>query len=781
MPARAYSTRHSTPDASTFMAAHLTQNKMTSVMTKWRDLQLTEGAALSTDEMGLLDNTLLDAHSRGYTVLMRVMCGYYSPTWLATATLRPVSYHRTISNDPSGGAKEYYWPIPAVSGDSNYRYWHNQLLTKLRDWAAGTCPGGGHPRSTHIHSWPLNRPVEDGSEMTLGYGQGVVVYNGTNMTIVESVTSAADPTTLTIADPSNTLGTLVPASRSVSTGTTTAGSTTFTATGASFATGDVGKTLVGPNIPAGTIIESRTSTTQVTMSLPATATGSALTVVIGTRFLAKWDAGTATEELVYFTSRTATSGGQTVATLAVNGRATGTLRSAHVAGRPVQVAVTGASSPGLLSIPFNDGRNGSRTGLWDHVATNTTQWNQIANTTTLRSMMHQAWKDTLDDWMSIFPFEARCSLAGGHLFGDGFAGANSLVDYIGGIGSYRARSYGMTTDLVPGYTGTPKTWLDRCKTNQIARGLQYAGKNATNTAASVLDLVNACEQANAFSSAPFEYFEGAPALTIGINIINGTNKNTSPAQGTWPGATLHTMEEYLVGETTSPTVTTANSLQGRLGARDSTPPATPAAPVVTISSSTQLNVAWVAPTDVGEGVAGYRLFRDGVEVNYLGVTHPTVSFSDTGRTPSTTYTYTVQAFDGAGNLSAISPGTAQTTPASDNADVTPPTQPTGLSASFAFPNVILSWTRSTDAVGVTRYDVLRGGVVIGTAVHPPSGSASYLDSTGEPGQTYSYRVIAYDAAGNASTASSTVSIEVPIVTGGLAINLGSVLLGAGGP
>ncbi|MDY7232785.1 carbohydrate binding domain-containing protein [Hyalangium rubrum] len=91
------------------------------------------------------------------------------------------------------------------------------------------------------------------------------------------------------------------------------------------------------------------------------------------------------------------------------------------------------------------------------------------------------------------------------------------------------------------------------------------------------------------------------------------------------------------------------------------------------------------------------------------------------------------------------------------ADTQPPTVPTGLSPGALTPSsVALSWTPSTDNVGVTRYEVLRNGATVGT----PSG-ASYTDSGLTPGTSYSYTVKAVDAAGNVSAASSALSVTTP--------------------
>lgn len=93
-------------------------------------------------------------------------------------------------------------------------------------------------------------------------------------------------------------------------------------------------------------------------------------------------------------------------------------------------------------------------------------------------------------------------------------------------------------------------------------------------------------------------------------------------------------------------------------------------------------------------------------------------------------------------------------------DVTPPSTPGNLLATAAAPNrVDLTWTASSDNVGVVGYQVYRNNVQIATST-----SASYLD-TGVQAQTaYTYKVIAYDGGGNFSTASNNASVTTPADT-----------------
>src|SRR5207253_1135907 len=86
------------------------------------------------------------------------------------------------------------------------------------------------------------------------------------------------------------------------------------------------------------------------------------------------------------------------------------------------------------------------------------------------------------------------------------------------------------------------------------------------------------------------------------------------------------------------------------------------------ASATQINLSWTASTD-NVGVTGYLVYRNAVLVKSLGVV---TSYSDTGLAPTTSYSYTVKAFDAAGNVSAASNTATATTLADTTA---PPHRP----------------------------------------------------------------------------------------------------------
>src|SRR5580698_8211967 len=93
-------------------------------------------------------------------------------------------------------------------------------------------------------------------------------------------------------------------------------------------------------------------------------------------------------------------------------------------------------------------------------------------------------------------------------------------------------------------------------------------------------------------------------------------------------------------------------------------------------------------------------------------------------------------------------------------DTSPPTVPTNLVATAASSTQIdLSWTASSDNVGVAGYDVERcQGASCSNFMQIATPSGTSFDDTGlTPSTSYNYRVRAGDAAGNLSAFSNTAS------------------------
>lgn len=156
-----------------------------------------------------------------------------------------------------------------------------------------------------------------------------------------------------------------------------------------------------------------------------------------------------------------------------------------------------------------------------------------------------------------------------------------------------------------------------------------------------------------------------------------------------------------------------------------------------------IQLVWDVATD-NVGVTGYEVRRNGD----LLATVEDPTYTDTGLQPDTGYNYDVRARDAAGNVSDASLLTVSTL-----ADTTAPSTPANLGASPDYHTVDLSWEASTDNVGVVSYEIWRGTDLVGSVLN-----LSYLEMGLADGETYIFKVIAVDAAGNKSTAAE-VQVE----------------------
>ena len=93
---------------------------------------------------------------------------------------------------------------------------------------------------------------------------------------------------------------------------------------------------------------------------------------------------------------------------------------------------------------------------------------------------------------------------------------------------------------------------------------------------------------------------------------------------------------------------------------DTQPPSVPTGLATTSVASGSVSLSWNASSD-NVGVAGYTVYRNGTLYGTTGSSATT--YTDTTVAPSTSYSYTVDAFDAAGNHSAQSSSLAVTTPA----------------------------------------------------------------------------------------------------------------------
>jgi fibronectin type 3 domain-containing protein len=174
----------------------------------------------------------------------------------------------------------------------------------------------------------------------------------------------------------------------------------------------------------------------------------------------------------------------------------------------------------------------------------------------------------------------------------------------------------------------------------------------------------------------------------------------------------------------------------------------PSAPgtLAAVASGNQIALSWGAATD-NVGVTGYRVERcQGTGCsNFTQIATPAgTTYTDTGLTSGTTYSYRVRATDAATLLGPYSNIASATI-----ADTTAPSAPGTLTAAVNGTDITLTWGAATDNVGVTGYRLERcqgASCTTFTQIATPPG-LTYTDSGLNSSTTYRYRVRASDAGG----------------------------------
>lgn len=211
------------------------------------------------------------------------------------------------------------------------------------------------------------------------------------------------------------------------------------------------------------------------------------------------------------------------------------------------------------------------------------------------------------------------------------------------------------------------------------------------------------------------------------------------------GASIHTYHDTgLTAETAyhySVVAFDGSSNDGPAATVDvTTPPddtVAPTAPTSLAGTSTAATVklTWTAGTD-DQGVAGYRVSRNGVAVATVTGT----TWTDTKRTPRTTYAYAVVTLDRAANPSPAASVSVLTLP-----DTTAPTKPLSLTAAtYHATFTTLKYKAGTDDVGIVGYKIYRVGTT--KAIATTTKLSLHVKRT----KGARYYVRAYDAAGHLS-------------------------------
>src|SRR5215213_9195640 len=186
--------------------------------------------------------------------------------------------------------------------------------------------------------------------------------------------------------------------------------------------------------------------------------------------------------------------------------------------------------------------------------------------------------------------------------------------------------------------------------------------------------------------------------------------------------------------------------------------AAPPAPTLSglVRGPSQVRLTWNRVEDDTSEFVGYRIFANGVRVtehlNWYGETDVVLRHL----TPSTTYTFTVQALDQDANASTSNEVTLTTEASSD---VTPPSAPTNIhiTGSFGCPEFFVGWTQSTDDTdpqSLIEYEIYVNGVLSPLAVSAGV-DEDFVYATDSGANTFTLKAV--DQAGNTSEASNGVT------------------------
>jgi len=182
----------------------------------------------------------------------------------------------------------------------------------------------------------------------------------------------------------------------------------------------------------------------------------------------------------------------------------------------------------------------------------------------------------------------------------------------------------------------------------------------------------------------------------------------------------------------------------------------------TAVSLTSIQLDWSDNPNAAENETGFEIYRSttsGGPYQLVAVTPANViTYINTGLTSNTRYYYIVRAIGASGAAAVSNEADAKT--AVDN---TGPTAPANLQVLYVASNYAnVSWTASTDDVGVDKYDIFLNGQKTYTTTQTTFTIAN-LDS----GQTYTIYVKARDAVGNYSAPSNQATVSTAVGTNGI--------------
>jgi fibronectin type 3 domain-containing protein len=197
------------------------------------------------------------------------------------------------------------------------------------------------------------------------------------------------------------------------------------------------------------------------------------------------------------------------------------------------------------------------------------------------------------------------------------------------------------------------------------------------------------------------------------------------------------------------------------GVIDNTPPSKPGGLSATPVSHSQVDLSWGPASDAQTGVDYYKIYRDGVQID----TATDTTYSDTGLSPGTTYSYEVSAVNGAGLEGAKSDPASATTLADQNPPAISSVSATGettVAVVFSEP------AEKTSAESRGNYSIDNGVTVNSASLGGDGKTATLTVSTLTEGVTYTLTATGVkDLAGNPASDSKQFTYTAELVMSGV--------------
>jgi len=254
--------------------------------------------------------------------------------------------------------------------------------------------------------------------------------------------------------------------------------------------------------------------------------------------------------------------------------------------------------------------------------------------------------------------------------------------------------------------------------------------------------------------------------TYGGTVDNGGSTNCTCTTASCSDYQIMQTESTLANDADQASVYTAfafdyhNQLVRRT---DTTPPTLPTNPTGTPGYTTAI-LSWNASSD-NIGVAGYNVYRctppaAGQSCTGVWVANATLtSFNDTSLTSNTPYNYQVQAFDFAGNNSALSETLSLVTYRTA-ADAATNLVATAISAQ----EIDLSWSPPVNPTGLSQYLVFGGtsAANLQQIAVRSAGTTTYKYLNLAPGTTYYYGIVAVEEGIDAAMSNIAFATTLPL-------------------